>query len=174
MFQDVIKTGDISWDDVDYLCKWQSEILNNAKFSEEDPDLDINNYLQVSHHIKQDNDDCDLNKDEDQSEQNVNKDTFTDEDETEQDDPISIPVTCKRVKNSVIHEHFHKVKLYHPVSKKPVNGSICKYCKAKFTNRVSTNLKSHLMSKHPQAFEEVQSKLMISLVKFCSCPCPCL
>ena len=81
---------------------------------------------------------------------------MTNENESEQTDPISIPV--KRVKNSVIHEHFYKVKIYHPVSKKPVNGSICKYCKYKFTNRVSTNLKSHLMSKHPEAFEEVQSK----------------
>ena len=34
-FQAVIKTGDISWDNVDYLCQWQSQILNNVKFSEE-------------------------------------------------------------------------------------------------------------------------------------------
>ena len=89
-FQDVIKTGDISWDDVDYLCQWQSQILNNAKFSEE-RDLNINNYLDISHEIKQDNDDLKLNGNQENIESEENNNALLNEDETEENivDPIA-------------------------------------------------------------------------------------
>jgi len=55
----VIKTGDISWDNVDYLCQWQSQILNNVKFSEE---LNSSNTLDLdySEQVKKDPEDVKL------------------------------------------------------------------------------------------------------------------
>ena len=158
-FQVDIKTGVISWDNVEYLCQWQSQILNNAKFSEE-TDLNINNYLDISHEIKQDNDDLKLNGNQENIESEENNNAILNEAETEQNLVYPVTKQTKRVRNSAIHEHFHKVKIFHPVTKKPVNGSICKYCKAKFSNRISTNLKCHLMKKHPESYEAVKSKFV--------------
>lgn len=63
-----------------------------------------------------------------------------------------------RLRRSAAHEHFHKVEILHPISKKPVQGAVCKHCKSTFSSRVSTNLKNHLLAKHPDAFEEVKRK----------------
>ena len=65
-----------------------------------------------------------------------------------------------RVRSSAVHEHFDKVQISHPKTKKIVDGSTCKYCKTVFINRVTTNLKCHLKSKHPEAFDEVNRKFL--------------
>ena len=63
-----------------------------------------------------------------------------------------------RLRRSAVHDHFDQVQVLHPISKKTVDGSQCKECNATFTNRVATNLKAHLQSKHPEAFKEVLRK----------------
>ena len=65
-----------------------------------------------------------------------------------------------RVRSSAVHEHFDQVQISHPKTKKIVDGSTCKYCKTVFINRVTTNLKCHLKSKHPEAFDEVNRKFL--------------
>ena len=64
-----------------------------------------------------------------------------------------------RIRNSAVHLHFDQVQINHPKTRKIVDGSTCKYCKTIFINRVTTNLKSHLKSKHPEAFDEVNRKV---------------
>ena len=70
----------------------------------------------------------------------------------------SISMGKRRLPRSAVHDHFDQVQVEHPISKKTVNGSQCKECRATFTNRVSTNLKAHLQAKHPEAFEKVLRK----------------
>ena len=65
-----------------------------------------------------------------------------------------------RPRVSCVHEHFDKVKVTHPTTGKTSDGSTCKHCKFTLSNRVSTNLKSHLKSRHPETFEDVQSKCL--------------
>ena len=60
-----------------------------------------------------------------------------------------------RVRGSSVHEHFDEVQIINPNTKKHVKGASCKYCKFKFLQKNTTNLKRHLKVKHPQAFEEV-------------------
>ena len=64
----------------------------------------------------------------------------------------------RNIRKSAVHEHYHRVKVLHPLTKKPVDGAVCKLCKSKFTSTVSTNLKSHLKGKHPEVYEEVMYK----------------
>ena len=66
--------------------------------------------------------------------------------------------TNLRLRHSAVHEHYHHVEVLHPSSQKVVDGSVCKYCQARFMTRVATNLKSHLKSKHPKVYEEVMQK----------------
>ena len=61
-------------------------------------------------------------------------------------------------RKSAVHEHYNRVKILHLVTKKPIDGAVCKICKSQFTSRVSTNLKSHLKRKHPETYEEVMFK----------------
>ena len=149
-------------------------MLNNAKFSEDLGLTFVNSDLDISEQqIKQDNDDIELNENEYPPEENeglpeenedppgeneglpeVNKDMITNTDS-------KIPTVKgrrSRIAKSVVHEHFYKVKIYHPVTKKPVPGAICRHCKDKFSSRISTNLKRHLKNYHPEAFKEVESK----------------
>ena len=65
---------------------------------------------------------------------------------------------CGRLFRSSVHEHFEKIQVSHPSSKKTVDGSNCKYCGTTLINRVSTNLKNHLKFKHPEVFDEVKRK----------------
>ena len=155
LFQEVIKTGEISWDNVDYLCHWQSQILNNVKFSEE---LQSNNILDITEQIKHEHDDVEPNENVD--------DLLTDqfgERENQEEDEVSIDIKSKssfikRVHKSAVHEHFDKVKMLHPTTNETLDGASCKYCKTNLVSRVATNLKAHLKAKHPEAYDEVQSK----------------
>ena len=61
-------------------------------------------------------------------------------------------------RSSAVHEHFYQVKILHPKTSQPVKGSRCKYCDAKFSNRISSNLQTHLKVKHPEAYNEVICK----------------
>ena len=158
-FQAVIKTGDISWDNVDYLCQWQSQILNNVKFSEE---LNSNNTLDVdySEQIKKDPEDVKPNENEEELIDPIEHGEV--EDETA-DNPVSISIKSsgKRSRScykSSVHDHFDKIKIINKETKKILEGSMCKYCKSKFTGRISTNLKDHINRKHPEVFDKVQSK----------------
>ena len=128
------------------MCQWQSQILNNSKFSEE---VNISNNLEISEQIKQDYDDVNSIENEDESENLVS---------------IGIKPKTKRVKSSAVHDHFDKIKIIHPTTKKTSDGSICKHCKAKLSNRISTNLKNHLKCKHPEVFDEVQSKQILIML----------
>ena len=153
-FQVDIRTGVISWDNVEYLCQWQSQILNNAKFSEDLGISVVNNFIDVSENIKHVYDDVKLSENGGQLEPEDNKDVVTNEERRTQ----NVDGRRGKIANSAVHEHFYKVKIYHPTTKKPVNGAICKHCKDKFVSRVSTNLKRHLQTYHPVAFAEVESK----------------
>ena len=85
-----------------------------------------------------------------------NDDLLTNED-------IKIPPLIKRrtrIAKSVVYEYFYEVKIFHPVTKKPVLGAICRHCKEKYASRISTNLKRHLKTYHPEAFKEVESKFL--------------
>ena len=166
--QEIVKTGDLSWNNVDYFCHWQSQILNHAKFSGE---LEIDNYCGISDEVKYNiNDDITSNE----NIENVDKsmDPFIDDDDLETNEnkdaenlvSISFKLNRKqRVQRSAVHEHYNKVKIFHPDTEQHSDGSICKHCKAKFSNRVSTNLKLHLKSKHPEVFDEVQRKYNVYL-----------
>ena len=158
-FQAVIKTGDISWDNVDYLCQWQSQILNNVKFSEE---LNSNNTLDVdySEQIKKDPEDVKPNEIEEELIDPIEDGEV--EDETADNlVSISIKSSGKRARScykSSVHDHFDKIKIINKETKKILEGSMCKYCQSKFTGRISTNLKDHINRKHPEVFDKVQSK----------------
>ena len=65
-----------------------------------------------------------------------------------------------RPRVSCVHEHFDQVRVTHPTTGKTSDGSTCKHCKFTLSNRVSTNLKNHLKSKHPETYEDVQSKFI--------------
>ena len=151
-----MKTGDISWDNVDYLCQWQSQILNNIKFSVE---LHSNNVLDISEQIKQEHDIVEPTENGDDITY-----AFEDgEDEYEDENEVSKSVKSKlkgvkRLKKSSVHEHFDRIKIRHPKTNKTSDGAICKHCRSKFSNRISTNLKTHLKVKHPEAYDQVQSK----------------
>lgn len=146
---DFIKTGDISWDNVDYLNQWQSKILDHAKLSGE---FDI------------DNNDCDISEklldtSEHASSKGDEDKVISNKGEIEGNPffiSIKKPSEKFRVRRSSVHGHFKKVRIFFPTTNKSSFGSICKHCKAKFTNRISTNLKLHLKSKHPEAFDQVQ------------------
>ena len=141
------------------MCQWQSQILNHAKFSEDLGVTIVNNFIDVSESIKHDNDDVRLSENEDQLKPEENKIVLK-RDDIKMVELQTVQFTKKngRIPNSAVHDHFHKVKIYHPTTKKPVNGAICKHCKDKFVSRVSTNLKRHLQTYHPVAFAEVESK----------------
>ena len=141
------------------MCQWQSQILNHAKFSEDLGVTIVNNFIDVSENIKHDNDDVKLGENGDQLKPEENKDVLM-KDGRKMVELQTVQFTKKngRIPNSAVHDHFHKVKIYHPTTKKPVNGAICKHCKDKFVSRVSTNLKRHLQTYHPVAFAEVESK----------------
>ena len=141
------------------MCQWQSQILNHAKFSEDLGVTIVNNFIDVSENIKHDYDDVKLCENEDQLKPEENKNVLK-KDGRKMVELQTVQFTKKnsRIANSAVHEHFHKVKIYHPTTKKPVNGAICKHCKGKFASRVSTNLKRHLQTYHPVAFAEVESK----------------
>ena len=82
--QEIVKTGDLSWDNVDYFCHWQSQILNHAKFSGE---LEIDNYCDISDEVKYNiNDDITSNE----NIENVDKsmDPFIDDDDLETNENI--------------------------------------------------------------------------------------
>ena len=66
--------------------------------------------------------------------------------------------TRTSVKRSSVHDHFDKVNVQHPKTKKTRGGVICKYCRRQFAHRISSNLKSHLQHKQPEAFYEVYQK----------------
>ena len=145
------------------MCQWQSQILNHAKFSEDLGVTIVNNFIDVSENIKHDNDDVKLSENGDQLKPEENKDVLM-KDGRKMVELQTVQFTKKngRIPNSAVHDHFHKVKIYHPTTKKPVNGAICKHCKGKFASRVSTNLKRHLQTYHPVAFAEVESKYILS------------
>ena len=63
-----------------------------------------------------------------------------------------------RTRNSAVHDHFDQATVTNPTTKKSKDGSICRHCKVTLSNRISTNLKNHLKSQHPEAFDEVQRK----------------
>ena len=133
--------------------------MNHAKFSEDLGVTIVNNFIDVSENIKHDNDDVKLSENGDQLKPEENKDVLM-KDGRKMVELQTVQFTKKngRIPNSAVHDHFHKVKIYHPTTKKPVNGAICKHCKSKFASRVSTNLKRHLQTYHPVAFAEVESK----------------
>ena len=163
--QEIVKTGDVSWDNVDYFCHWQSQILNHAKFSGE---LEIDNYCDISDEVKYNiNDDITSNENVDESMDPIIDDedlVTTENKDTENLVSISFKLNRKqRVQRSAVHEHYNKVKIFHPDTEQHSDGSICKHCTAKFSNRVSTNLKLHLKSKHPEVFDEVQRKYNVYL-----------
>ena len=76
----------------------------------------------------------------------------------------SIPAKV-RVVRSAVHAFFDQVELEHPKDKRKVDGSLCTLCRATFLSTSATNLKNHLSHKHPEAFEQVLRKYIISL--FC-------
>ena len=133
---------------MDYLFQWQSQILNNAKFSEE---LGLNTISIDTENIKQDIDDIKLCEIDDNLELEEDDVVVTNGDER-------VDGRRAKINNSVVYEHFYKVKIFHPITKKPVNGAICKYCKTRFSTAASGNLKRHLGSYHPEVLKEVQSK----------------
>ena len=49
--QDLIKSGDVSWDNEEFFCQWQSQILIKAKLSGE---LDIEKDCEIFEQIKSD------------------------------------------------------------------------------------------------------------------------
>ena len=65
-----------------------------------------------------------------------------------------------RVPRSAVHTYFDKVDVEHPKTKKIVDGSSCSLCKEAFLSRSSTNLKNHLMHKHPDAYNLVLRKYL--------------
>ena len=65
-----------------------------------------------------------------------------------------------RVPRSAVHTYFDKVDVEHPKTKKIVDGSSCSLCKEAFLSRSSTNLKNHLMHKHPDAYNLVLHKYL--------------
>ena len=137
---------------MDYLGQWQSQILNNAKFSEDLGLAFVDNDLDISEQqIKQDIDEINPIENEGHLELDAGEDVVTNGD-VEMDDRRG------KVTKSIVHKYFYQVKIYHPVTKKPVNGAICRYCKDKFTCKASTVLKRHLSYKHPEIYKEVQSK----------------
>ena len=69
----------------------------------------------------------------------------------------SLPAVLRPHRSSV-HGYFDQVELKHPSTKQIVSGSLCKFCKASFLHRISSNLKSHLRNKHPETFAEVARK----------------
>ena len=136
---------------MDYLGQWQSNILNNAKFSEDLGLTFVNSDIDISEQdIKQEND----NNKSSENEGHLDGETIKD------GKVHKVDWDSRRGFKSVssVHKHFYQVKIYHPVTKKPVNGAICKYCKDKFSCKASSNLKRHLSSKHPEIYKEVQSK----------------
>ena len=69
----------------------------------------------------------------------------------------NIPATT-RAHRSAVHTYYEPVELQHPTTKKQVQGSLCNLCKSTFIHRIATNLKGHLKSKHPEAFDQVVRK----------------
>ena len=67
----------------------------------------------------------------------------------------SVPARVS-TRNSAVHGHFDQATVTNPTTKKTKDGSICRYCKVTLSHRFSTNLKNHLKSQHPEAFDEVQ------------------
>ena len=65
-----------------------------------------------------------------------------------------------RVPRSAVHTYFDRVDVEHPKTKKIVDGSSCSLCKEAFLSRSSTNLKNHLMHKHPDAYNLVLRKYL--------------
>ena len=63
-----------------------------------------------------------------------------------------------RIRRSTVHDHYHQVKFLNPITKKAKDGTVCKHCNSKFSNKITTNLKNHLKAKHPEAYEEVLQK----------------
>ena len=66
-----------------------------------------------------------------------------------------------RVPRSAVHTYFDRVDVEHPKTKKIVDGSCCSLCKEAFLSRSSTNLKNHLMHKHPDAYDLVLRKVLL-------------
>ena len=63
-----------------------------------------------------------------------------------------------RPKSSAVHLHYESVKILHPTNETNADGVVCLHCRVTLSSKVTTNLKSHLKSKHPEVFDEVQRK----------------
>ena len=166
-----IESGETSWENVDYLGQWQSQILNNAIFSEE---IERTNDLDTSGDIEEKDDDNKLMlmiSDVKLIDSGVNLSDQVDHDENivsndgETSEYLNSIVRkrksrrkCRKIASSSVHEHFKKIKIFHPVTKIPSAGSICKHCNVLFASRISSNLKRHLQSYHMEAFNEVENK----------------
>ena len=66
----------------------------------------------------------------------------------------SVPVRV-RTRISAVHNHFDQATVTNPTTKKTKDGSICRLWEVTLS---STNIKNHLKSQHPDAFDEVESK----------------
>ena len=66
-----------------------------------------------------------------------------------------------RPRSSAVHSHYEAVKITNPTNASSSDGVICLHCRVTLTSKVTTNLKSHLKSKHPEVFDEVQRKLRL-------------
>ena len=64
----------------------------------------------------------------------------------------------KRINASSVHQVFIPVAGEHPITKEIVLSSKCKYCDQVIIGKNPTNLKGHLQSFHPAAFDKVEGK----------------
>ena len=65
-----------------------------------------------------------------------------------------------KVNYSSVHEEFEVFDYFHPGLETFTEGRRCKICKTVFSGKNSTNLKSHLKTKHNDAFQRVQSRFL--------------